>query len=286
MGRPDRVLRNAHDALLGNSGFGHKRTVPNAVQELSKNCEHAPHGKPEGTCSYDRKHPPEKGTELTSSDVAVSLLLVEDDPQLGPLMAQALREVYTVTLVADGIAGLKAASTTEFDVMIIDRRLPSLDGLGLVSALRAKRVTTPILMVTALGALRDRVDGLDTGANDYLVKPFEFDELFARLRAIRRVFTGEGTVIAIGAWEYHPESRIIHSPYDGRIVLTERENDLLKLLAANPERTLSRNQILKAVFSDEDLPGTVDTYVHYLRRKTDFGAVVTVRGQGYRLGVL
>ena len=275
-----------HDTLLGNSGFGHERTVPNAVQELSKNCEHAPHGRREGSCSYDRRHPPEKGPELSSTDVVISLLLVEDDPQLGPLMAHVLREVYTVTLVADGTAGLAAALTTEFDVMIIDRRLPLLDGLGLVSALRAKRVTTPILMVTALGALRDRVDGLDTGANDYLVKPFEFDELFARLRAIRRVFTGEGTMIVIGAWEYHPESRTIHSPYDGRIVLTERENDLLKLLAANPERTFSRNQILKAVFSDEDLPGTVDTYVHYLRRKTDVGAVVTVRGQGYRLGVL
>ncbi|MEC5149863.1 response regulator transcription factor [Cryobacterium sp. GrIS_2_6] len=215
-----------------------------------------------------------------------ALLLVEDDPKLGPLMAQVLAEAYAVTLVADGREGLETALAEEFDVMIIDRRLPSLDGLGLVAALRAKRVTAPILLVTALGTVRDKVDGLDVGANDYLVKPFEFDELFARLRAIRRVFTGEGTMIAIGGWAFYPESRIIHSPYDGRIMLTERESDLLKLLADNPERTFTRNQILKAVFSDEDLPGTVDTYVHYLRRKTDVGAVITVRGQGYRLGEL
>jgi DNA-binding response OmpR family regulator len=83
-------------------------------------------------------------------------------------------------------------------VLVIDRRLPSLDGLALVRALRAQRVTTPILVLTALGTVRDKVDGLDVGANDYLVKPFEFDELLARLRAIRRVFTGEGTMIAIG----------------------------------------------------------------------------------------
>jgi len=219
-------------------------------------------------------------------DAFPALLLVEDDPQLGPLMAQVLAEAYVVTLVADGRQGLEAALATDFDVMIIDRRLPSLDGLGLVGALRAKRITAPILLVTALGTVRDKVDGLDVGANDYLVKPFEFDELFARLRAIRRVFTGEGTMIPVGGWEFYPESRIIHSPYDGRIMLTERECALLKLLADNPERTFTRSQILKAVFSDEDLPGTVDTYVHYLRRKTDAGAVITVRGQGYRLGDL
>jgi DNA-binding response OmpR family regulator len=171
-------------------------------------------------------------------------------------------------------------------VLVIDRRLPSLDGLALVRALRAQRVTTPILVLTALGTVRDKVDGLDVGANDYLVKPFEFDELLARLRAIRRVFTGEGTMIAIGTWEFYPEDRFIHSPYAGRIMLTERESELLKLLAENPQKTFSRHQILRSVFTDNDLPGTVDTYVHYLRRKTDIGAVRTVRGQGYRLGEL
>lgn len=212
------------------------------------------------------------------------LLLVEDDPQLGPMIAHVLAEVYDVTLIADGAEGLAVGTDGEFEVMVIDRRLPSLDGLAVVDALRSKLVTTPILLLTALGTIRDKVDGLDTGANDYLVKPFEFDELFARLRAIRRVFTGEGRTLLVGGWEYYPDSRTIYSPYDGRILLTAKENDLLKLLAEAPQRTFSRQQILATVFSPEDTAGTVDTYVHYLRRKTDVDIVLTVRGQGYRLG--
>lgn len=212
------------------------------------------------------------------------LLLIEDDPRLGPLMAQVLAESYHVTLVADGAEGMRAGLSSEFDVIVVDRRLPSLDGIGVVDGLRRKLVTTPILMLTALGTVGDKVDGLDAGANDYLVKPFEFDELLARLRAIRRVFTGEGNALSLGDWEFFPESRTIYSPYDGRILLTARESSLLQLLAESPQRTFSRHQILRSVFSKEDRPGTVDTYIHYLRRKTDVGIVLTVRGQGYRLG--
>ncbi|WP_331902396.1 response regulator transcription factor [Lacisediminihabitans sp.] len=214
------------------------------------------------------------------------LLLIEDDPQLGPLIAQVLADAYEVTLVADGVLGVEAALAADFDVMIVDRRLPSLDGLGVIETLRGKRVTTPMLMLTALGTVGDKVRGLDAGANDYLVKPFEFDELLARLRALRRVFTGEGAVVSIGQWEFYPESRAIYSPYNGRILLTSRETTLLQLLAENPQRTFSRHQILRAVFGSDDNPGTVDTYVHYLRRKTDVAIVTTVRGQGYRLGQL
>lgn len=212
------------------------------------------------------------------------LLLVEDDPKLGPMIVQVLAETYDVTLATDGGEGLQVGLTGNFEVMVIDRRLPTLDGLGVVEQLRRKLVTTPILLLTALGTVRDKVDGLDIGANDYLVKPFEFDELLARLRAIRRVFTGEGRSISIGAWEYYPDSRTIYSPYDSRGLLTVKENDLLRLLAESPQRTFSRQQILSAVFQAEDTPGTVDTYVHYLRRKTDIDLVLTVRGEGYRLG--
>jgi two-component system response regulator QseB len=218
------------------------------------------------------------------SIVRTRLLLIEDDPKLGPLIQQVLTETYDVTLVADGAQGLAAGLTSEFEVMVIDRRLPSIDGLAIVDALRRKLITTPILLLTALGTTRDKVAGLDTGANDYLVKPFEFDELLARLRAVRRVFTGEGRTLLVGGWEYYPDSRTIYSPYDGRVLLTGKENDLLKLLAEAPQRTFSRQQILNAVFSHADTAGTVDTYVHYLRRKTDTDIVLTVRGQGYRLG--
>lgn len=212
------------------------------------------------------------------------LLLIEDDPHLGPVMRQVLDEVYAVTLITDGAAGVAEALAQDYEVMIVDRRLPSLDGLGVIEALRGKRITTPMLILTALGTIQDKVRGLDAGANDYLVKPFEFDELFARLRAIRRVFTGEGPFVRIGLWEFYPESRTVYSPYDGRTILTERETALLRLFALNPHRTYSREQILREVFSEGDQPGTVDTYVHYVRRKTDIDLITTVRGQGYRLG--
>ena len=214
------------------------------------------------------------------------LLLIEDDPQLGPVMAQVLDEVYSVKLVTDGQEGLRVALSEDFEVLIVDRRLPNLDGLGVIQALRQKRVTTPMLILTALGTIQDKVRGLDAGANDYLVKPFEFDELFARLRALRRVFTGEGPFLRIGLWEFYPESRAVYSPYEGRTILTERENSLLRLFAENPQRTYSREQILRQVFEEGDQPGTVDTYVHYVRRKTDAALITTVRGQGYRLGAL
>lgn len=214
------------------------------------------------------------------------VLLVEDDPRLGPLIEQVLAETYEVTLIADGDAGLRAGLDGTFDAIVVDRRLPGTDGATIVETLRARRVVTPILMLTALGGLADRVSGLDAGANDYLVKPFEFDELLARLRAMTRTFTGEGPAISVGDWQFYPESRCIYSPYDGRIQLTVRETALLRLLAENPLRTFSRRQILSEVFENDEQPGTVDTYVHYVRRKTDKDLISTVRGEGYRLGAL
>lgn len=212
------------------------------------------------------------------------LLLVEDDQRLGPLIEQVLAETYDVTRVSDGDDGVRVGLEGTFDVMVVDRRLPGMDGVTIVETLRARRVVTPILMLTALGSLSDRVNGLDAGANDYLVKPFEFDELLARLRAITRTFTGEGPALPVGDWQFYPESRCIYSPYDGRIQLTVRESALLRLLAQNPLRTFTRRQILDEVFESDEQPGTVDTYVHYVRRKTDKDLITTVRGEGYRLG--
>ncbi|WP_026095895.1 response regulator transcription factor [Microbacterium sp. B19] len=214
------------------------------------------------------------------------LLLIEDDEQLGPVMATVLDEVYEVTLVADGGEALDIADARTFDVIVVDRRLPTVDGLTIVETLRRAGSRIPMLILTALGTVQDKVRGLDAGANDYLVKPFEFDELFARLRAIRRVSNGEGPFVRVGEWEFYPESRAVYSPYDGRIILTERENALLRLLAVHPERTFSREDILREVFSPDDTPGAVDTYVHYLPQEDDPAIVQTVRGRGYRLGLL
>lgn len=218
------------------------------------------------------------------SDARLRLLLVEDDTQLGPLIETVLSEVYAVDLVADGERALEVGTDGDIDVFVIDRRLPGIDGVDLVSDLRSRGVIAPILMLTALGAVSDRVSGLDAGADDYLVKPFDFDELLARLRALLRTFTGEGRLVRVGAWEFYPESRCVYSPYEGRIQLTVRESALLELLADNPGRTFGRQAILRAVFENDEQPGTVDTYVHYVRRKTDRDMISTVRGAGYRLG--
>jgi DNA-binding response OmpR family regulator len=212
------------------------------------------------------------------------LLLVEDDPRLGPLVAEELSEDWAVTLRPDGESALAVAAEEYFDVMVIDRRLPGIDGTEVVTALRGSRISTPVLMLTALGEVRDRVSGLDAGANDYLVKPFDFDELTARLRALTRDYSGRGPTIEIGSWAFHPDDSTITSPYTGRVLLTEKETVMLRLLAGEPGRTFSRQHLLSAVFDSGEQVGTVDTYVHYIRRKTDRDLISTVRGVGYRLG--
>lgn len=220
------------------------------------------------------------------NDVRPWLLLIEDDQSLAQIMADYLRG-YRVVRAADGGEGLAAALAGPVDVMIVDRMLPVMPGTEVVRRIRRARVGTPILMLTALGTVVDKVEGLDAGANDYLTKPFDFAELEARLRALLRSYGDDASVsLPVGDWDFRPADRIINSPYIGPIVLTPRESDLLELLARNPDRTYSREQILAAVFSPTDTPGTVDTYVHYLRQKTEQTAIVTVRRRGYRLGRL
>ena len=213
-----------------------------------------------------------------------ALLLVEDDREIAGMLSELLTDLYEVEHVPDAERGLDVALRRHFDVIIVDRRLPGMDGVALIQAIRRANITTPVLMLTALGTLDDKVSGLDGGANDYLVKPFEFDELLARLRALRRAFTAEGRRRYLGEWIYTPDNRTIYSPTGDRILLTVAENSLLDLISASPERVFSREEILDAVFSAEDSPGTVDTYVHYLRKKTSRGMVETVRAHGYRLG--
>ncbi|PVW02359.1 DNA-binding response regulator [Microbacterium sp. Gd 4-13] len=213
-----------------------------------------------------------------------AILLVEDDQDIAGMLSEVLADLYEVDHFVSAEAGLAVALRRHFDVIVVDRRLPGMDGVALIRAIRRANITTPVLMLTALGTLEDKVSGLDGGANDYLVKPFEFDELLARLRALRRAFTAEGKRRYLGEWIYTPENKTVYSPTGGRILLTVAENALLDLISTSPERVFSREEILHAVFGAGDSPGTVDTYVHYLRKKTSRDMVETVRAHGYRLG--
>ncbi|WP_417233259.1 response regulator transcription factor [Arthrobacter sp.] len=219
------------------------------------------------------------------------LLLVEDDPALGPLLREMLADGFAAELVGDGPAGLHRGLTGDWDVMVIDRGLPGIDGIRLISALRGQGVTTPILILTALGAVADKVEGLDAGANDYLVKPFDLDELTARLRALTRDHGQQrpeeaAATVAVGSWELSERTRLLTSPYGDRVELSPAEARLLAVLAAAPERVFTRAELLEAAFSPEDGPGIVDTYVHHLRKKTARSIIRTVHGTGYHLGGL
>lgn len=212
------------------------------------------------------------------------LLFIEDDQSIAEMVVEVLQEHYTVDHAATGEAGLELALRTHYDLMVIDRRLPGMDGVDVIHAVRRAGITTPVLMLTALGSIDDRVSGLDSGANDYLTKPFDFDELLARLRALRRGFAAETGRTYIGDWLFVPETQSLYNPYGDRVSLTNSEAALLSLLAESPEHIFSRTEILSAIFSSDDTPGTVDTYVHYIRRKTEHSIIETVRSQGYRLG--
>ena len=212
------------------------------------------------------------------------LLVVEDDPRIGPMVVAMLASDYDPVLTATATTALRLAEERDFAAIVLDRRLPDGDGLDVVRRLRARGDGVPIILLTALGSIEDRVGGLDAGADDYLVKPFASAELLARLRAVTREHSDRDSALMIGDWEFRPATRIINSPYAGRIVLSRSEAELLHLLARHPDQTLSRERILREVFSPEDTPGTVDTYVHHLRRKTDRDIVTTVRGLGYRVG--
>jgi len=212
------------------------------------------------------------------------LLYVEDDAAIAAMTIEVLAERYDVDHVADGDTAVRRALGGGYELMLVDRRLPGLDGIDLVRAIRTARITTPILLLTALGAIDDRVAGLDAGANDYLVKPFDYNELLARLRALLRGFQAEGRRRVVGEWSYVPDSSAMYGAGGARVALTATENALLRLLTDSPEHIFTREEILRAVFASEDASSSVDTYVHYLRRKTDPDVIETVRGLGYRAG--
>jgi len=216
---------------------------------------------------------------------AVKVLVVEDDRELGPLLLRLFRGAgYEPDLAPDGQAGLHLALTRHYDAMVLDRGLPAIEGLDLLGRLRRSGVTVPVLVLTALGTVADRVTGLDSGAEDYLIKPFEVDELLARVRVLLRGRSVAGERLAVGQATFDLIARTVTGPDGSVTALSGRESDLLRLLAQNPARAFTREQIVTKVFPDASAVALVDTYVHYLRRKLGAAAIATVRGVGYRLG--
>jgi DNA-binding response OmpR family regulator len=212
------------------------------------------------------------------------LLLVEDDADLSAMLAVVLEEEgYAVTAVRDGQAGLHRGLVDDWDVLVVDRGLPGIEGIDLVARLRSRGVAAPALLLTARGTVADRVEGLDAGAQDYLVKPFDVDELLARLRAMLRPVAAAATGLAVGSRRLVVgEQRVVG---DGEeVMLSPREGLLLETLARRPSRVFTREELLDLVFDRADTLGAVDTYVHYLRRKLGRAVVETVHGVGYRLG--
>jgi two-component system response regulator QseB len=225
----------------------------------------------------------------TLPDGRARVLLVEDDPELVAILATLLgEEGYQVDTATDGQQALHLGLTRDYDVLLLDRGLPAMDGLDLLGRLRSGGIATPALLLSALATAADRVAGLDAGAEDYLGKPFDVDELLARLRALRRRNLDAARELPVGERRLNLDTREVSGgPWDGadRVRLSERECELLATLAARPGRVFSREQLLALVFLDADNAAVVDTYVHYLRRKLGRDVVITIRGRGYQLGL-
>ena len=222
---------------------------------------------------------------MTASPIRPRLLLVEDDPDLSQMLAELLdEEGYAVTAVRDGQAGLHRGLVDDWDVLVVDRGLPGIEGVDLVTRLRSRGLTAPVLFLTARGTVADRVEGLDAGAQDYVVKPFDVDEVLARLRALLRPMGGAAGELAVGERRLVvAEQRLVGG--DGEVMLSGREARLLETLARRPTRVFTRDELLVAAFDNADTLGAVDTYVYYLRRKLGKSVIETVHGVGYRLGV-
>jgi two-component system OmpR family response regulator/two-component system response regulator QseB len=214
----------------------------------------------------------------------VRVLVVEDDPLLGDALHAGLRELGNVVdWVRDGVSASGALQVERYDAVVLDLGLPRLSGLDLLQRLRDRDDRTPVLILTARDTVPDRIHGLDAGADDYLVKPFDMGELAARLRAIIRRRAGQSTPqIKVGAVVLDPAARSVTFE-DRAVELSVREFALLEALMRNAGRVLTRTQLEQALYAwgEEVESNAIEVHVHHLRRKLAAPLIQTVRGVGY-----
>lgn len=219
-----------------------------------------------------------------------TILVVEDDSKIARLLELELRHAgYAVTVATDGRTGLERALADDIDLVLLDVMLPQMSGLEVVRRLKEERPLLPVLMVTARGDRYDKVSGLDLGADDYITKPFEIEEVLARIRAFLRmrqlvrqdhseqVLTYETLTVDVNRHEVYCDGK--------KVELTRREFDLLVFFLENPERVLTRDQLVEHVWGFDYYGDTnvVDVYVRYVRKKLTGSWIQTVRGVGYML---
>ena len=223
----------------------------------------------------------------------MKLLLIEDDEKLCELLLfQLEKEKHEVDVCHDGRDGLDFFLQDAYDLVLLDRMLPTMNGLLVLKKARSAGITTPVILITALGELYDRIEGLDSGADDYIVKPFEFEELLARIRCVTRrslMLSGQ----ADGRLTYHDISWAVRdmclSGPSGTCTLSKHEGDLLEAFLHTPGQTLARDTLLLKVWGpDSDVEtGNLDNYIHFLRRRLKSVEstlqIKTVRGVGYGL---
>jgi two-component system OmpR family response regulator len=219
--------------------------------------------------------------------MVMRILVVEDEVKLGGAIKRGLeQEGYAVDLLHTADDGQAYAETEEYDVIVLDRMLPDgKDGLDICRALRQQGNKTPILMLTARDAVRDRIQGLTDGADDYVIKPFSFEELLARIRALhRRPQQVIATVLQFGTVSVDLSRKVV-SVGAKQVTLSKKEYALLEYLAHHPGQIMSKEQIIKHVwdFDADILPNTVEVFIRNLRKKLGVDVIETVRGFGYRL---
>lgn len=222
----------------------------------------------------------------------MNILLIEDDVSLcESLRFQLNKEGFSVDICHDGEESLDWIAQQAHDMILLDRMLPHLDGISVLNEMRRKEYTTPVILITALGELNDKITGLDSGADDYIVKPFAFEELMARIRSIcRRPRIWENSKsITFGDLTFDSDTNQLYGKNHASCSLSKREGDLLNAFIQNKNHTLTRDILLNRIWGlDADIEGgNLDNYIHFLRRRLkSVGSNVslkTVRGVGYRL---